>query len=129
MSIEAQPTFKVKVDSFFNFKFQKSISAPEALNTKNYIELIGNVGLTEIYVNEFDSTISVKFDDELHTLYITEISVGEKHSYKYHYKEGDKVVYAEMSFVYGSDGFRYVLAECQDEENPEYMKARIAKIK
>jgi hypothetical protein len=53
---------------------------------------------------------------------------GNKDAYVYEYKDGDKMVRGQMSFVDSSTGERYVLAESQDE-NPNYQKAWIAKIK
>ena len=125
---KAQSNFTVTVDSFFNFKFEKSLSASVALNTKNFIELDGSVGKTIITVNEKNLTILMQFDSTLHTLHILGQSNGNNDAYIYEYKEVDKMIRGQMSFVYSSTGERYVLAESQDE-NPNYQKAWIAKIR
>ena len=126
--VNAQTVFRVKVDSFYNFKFDKNLSASEALNDNKFIELPGHVGKTDIIVNEMSETIIMKFDGMTYTLNMLGHPNGNKDAYIYEYKDGDKMVRGQMSFVYGSAGGRYVLAESQDE-NPNYTKACIAKIK
>jgi hypothetical protein len=128
LGVNAQTAFRVKVDSFFNFKFDKNLSASDALNDNEFIKLPGHVGKTDIVVNEMSKTITMKFDGMTYTLNMIGHPNGNKDAYVYEYKDGDKMVRGQMSFVDSSTGERYVLAESQDE-NPNYQKAWIAKIK
>jgi hypothetical protein len=128
LQLNGQSHYSVVVDSFFNFKFDKSLSASDALNDNEFIKLPGHVGKTDIVVNEMSKTITMKFDGMTYTLNMIGHPNGNKDAYVYEYKDGDKMVRGQMSFVDSSTGERYVLAESQDE-NPNYQKAWIAKIK
>lgn len=129
VGLNAQTKFKVNVDSFYNFKFKDNISASEALNKNQLIELPGKVGFTEITVDEFSKTIKMRFEGKSYTLYMIGHPNGDKNAYMYQYNDGEKDVYGQMSFVEGDEGGRYVVAESEDDENPSYQKAWIAKIK
>lgn len=129
LGVNAQTAFRVKVDSFYNFKFDKSLSASEALNNKEFIELPGNVGKTDIVVNEMNKTITMRFEGMTYTLNMLGHPNGNKDAYVYEYKEGDKIVRCQMSFVDCSTGERYVISEGKDPENSNYQVAWIAKIK
>jgi len=54
---------------------------------------------------------------------------GNKDAYVYEYKDGDKMVKGQMSFVYSSTGEKYLVSEGKDLENPNYQIAWVAKIK
>lgn len=127
--VNAQTAFRVKVDSFFNFKFENSLSASDALNNNDFIKLQGTVGKTDIIVNEMSKTIIMKFDGMTYTLNMLGYPNGNRDAYVYEYKDGDKMVRGQMSFVYSSTGERYVVSEGKDPENQNYQIAWVAKIK
>lgn len=129
LNVKAQTKFTVTVDSFFNFKFDKSLSASVALNSKKFIELDGHVGKTEITVNEEDLTIVIKFDTNSYTMKILGHPNGNKEAYIYEYKDQEKMIQCQMSFVDSDLGERFVLSEGPDPENPKYQIAWIARIK
>ena len=129
LQLNGQSHYSVVVDSFFNFKFDKSLSASESLNNKEFIELPGHVGKTDIVLNEISKTITMKFDTMSYTLNMLGHPNGNKDAYVYEYKDGDKMVKGQMSFVYSSTGEKYLVSEGKDLENPNYQIAWVAKIK
>jgi hypothetical protein len=129
LGVNAQTAFRVKVDSFFNFKFENSLSASEALNDNEFIKLQGTVGKTDIVVNEMSKIIIMKFDGMTYTLNMLGHPNGNQDAYIYEYKNGDKMVRGQMSFVESSTGERYVVSEGKDPENSNYQIAWVAKIK
>lgn len=129
INAKAQVVFSVKVDSFFNFKFKDNLSASQALNDDDFIELQGRIGKTVIVVNEFSKTITMKFEGKTFVLDVIGHPNGNKSAYVYEFYEDDKIVRGQMSFVDGLEGGKYVIAECEDETNPVYQKAWVAKIK
>lgn len=129
LGVNAQTAFRVKVDSFFNFKFENSLSASDALNNNDFIKLQGTVGKTDIIVNEMSKTIIMKFDGMTYTLNMLGHPNGNQDAYVYEYKDGDKMVRGQMSFVDSSTGERYVVSEGKDPENTNYQVAWVAKIK
>jgi hypothetical protein len=129
LGVNAQTAFRVKVDSFFHFKFENSLSASEALNGNEFIKLQGTVGKTDIIVNEMNKTIIMKFDGMTYILNMLGHPNGNKDAYVYEYKDGDKMIKGQMSFVYSSTGEKYLVSEGKDVENPNYQIAWVAKIK
>jgi hypothetical protein len=129
INANAQVVFSVKVDSFYNFKFKTGMRASDAFNNNDYIELMGNVGETVIIVNEPARTITMKFEGKTFVLDMIGHPNGNKSAYLYEYYEGEKLVQGQMSFVVGDKGGRYMIAECEDDTNPSYQKASMAKIK
>jgi hypothetical protein len=128
LQLNGQSHYSVVVDSFFNFKFDKSLSASESLNNKEFIELPGHVGKTDIVLNEISKTITMEFDTMSYTLNMLGHPNGNKDAYVYEYKDGDKMVRGQMSFVYSSTGEKYLVSEGKDIENPNYQIAWVAKI-
>ena len=129
LPLNGQSHYSVVVESFFNFKFDRKLSASDALHDKKFIKLQGHFGKTEIVVNEMSLTITMKFDTVSCTLNMLGHPNGNKDAFTYEYKDGDKMVRGQMSFVDGrTDGERYVLSESKDPEDPNYQIAWVAKI-
>jgi hypothetical protein len=128
LPLNGQSHYSVVVDSFFHFKFENSLSASEALNDNEFIKLQGTVGKTDIVVNEMSKIIIMKFDGMTYTLNMLGHPNGNQDAYIYEYKNGDKMVRGQMSFVESSTGERYVVSEGKDPENSNYQIAWVAKI-
>lgn len=127
--LAAQKKFTVVVDSFYNFKFDRRLSASDALNNNEFVERPGSVGETQIMVNENNETITLKFEGQTHILKMLGNPNGNKDAYIYTYLENGEWIKGQMSFVSGDGGGQYIIAEAQDKKDPDYQIAWIAKIR
>lgn len=117
------------LDSFFNFKFIKGISASDALNDNKIFETSGGYGVTTYIFNESVGKIFVLYDGMKYEMRIVGNTNGNKDSYIYEYDTEKGVERGQFSFVHGDNGENYLIGETTDNQNPNLQKAWIALIK